>query len=97
MLNNNILSNYIEVNYDSIKTLLKKEWYKMKQSKFDEDIFQSAIQQIIIPAPNRIKFIFSDNTRKTVEWKDRSRSESWTEDMRKTAGERSKKWHEQSP
>lgn len=43
MLNNNILSNYIEVNYDSIKTLLKKEWYKMKQSKFDEDIFHSTL------------------------------------------------------
>ena len=66
-------------------------------SEFNEGIFQSAIQQIVIPAPNRIKFIFSDNTRKTVEWKDRSRSESWTEDMRKIAGERSKKWHEQSP
>ena len=66
-------------------------------SEFDEDIFQSKIQQIVIPAPNRIKFIFTDGTRKTVEWKDRSRSESWTEDMKKIAGERSKKWHEQSP
>lgn len=60
-------------------------------SDFDEELFQSEIEQIVIPAPNRIKFIFHNGTRKTVEWQDRSRSESWTEDMRKTAGERSKK------
>lgn len=66
-------------------------------SEFDENIFKSEIQQIIVPAPNRIKFIFQGGTKKTVEWQDRSRSESWTEDMRKIAGERSKKWHEQSP
>ena len=60
-------------------------------SEFDEDIFQSEIEQIVIPAPNRIKFIFHNGTAKTVEWQDRSRSESWTEEMRKTAGERSKK------
>lgn len=69
----------------------------LELSEFNEGVFQSKIQQIVIPAPNRIKFIFTDGTRKTVEWKDRSRSESWTEDMRKNAGERSKKWHEQSP
>ncbi len=69
----------------------------LELSEFNEGIFQSEIQQIIIPAPNHIKFIFTDGTRKTAEWKDRSRSESWTEDMRKIAGERSKKWHEQSP
>lgn len=60
-------------------------------SDFDEDIFQSEIQQIIVPAPNQLEFIFHNGTRKIVEWQDRSRSESWTEDMRKTAGERSKK------
>ena len=59
-------------------------------SDFDENIFQSEIEQIVIPAPNQLKVIFHNGTRKTVEWQDRSRSESWTEEMRKTAGERSK-------
>jgi hypothetical protein len=66
-------------------------------SEFDEELFKSKIQQIVIPAPNRIKFIFHNGTTETVKWQDRSRSESWTEDMKKIAGERSKKWHEQSP
>lgn len=45
-------------------------------SDFDDNIFQSEIQQIIVPAPNRLEFIFHNGTAKTVEWKDRSRSES---------------------
>ena len=66
-------------------------------SDFDENIFQSEIEQIVIPAPNQLKFIFHNGTRKTVEWQDRSRSESWTEEMRKTAGERSKKCRQSQP
>ena len=34
MFYNDILSNYIEANYDTIKTLLKKEWFKMKHKNF---------------------------------------------------------------
>ena len=64
-------------------------------SDFDEDIFQSEIQQIIVPAPNQLEFIFLGGTTKTVEWKDRSRSESWTDEKRKQAGRISKerRWH----
>ena len=64
-------------------------------SDFDEDIFQSEIQQIIVPAPNQLEFIFHNGTTKTVEWQNRSRSESWTDEMRKQAGRISKerRWH----
>ena len=43
MFYENILSNYIEANYDNIKTLLKKEWFKMKHKNFDEDIFHNTL------------------------------------------------------
>ncbi len=64
-------------------------------SDFDEDIFQSEIQQITVPAPNQLEFIFHNSTMKTVEWQDCSRSESWTDEMRKQAGRISKerRWH----
>lgn len=64
-------------------------------SDFDENIFQSEIQQIIVPAPNQLEFIFNNGTTKTVEWQDRSRSESWTAEKRKQAGRISKerRWH----
>ena len=37
-------------------------------SEFDENIFQSEIEQIIVPAPNQLKFIFHNGTMKIVEW-----------------------------
>ena len=65
-------------------------------SEFDADIFQENIEKILVPAPNELVFIFHDDHQISANWKDRSRSESWTPEMRKTTGERSKKWHEKS-
>ena len=65
-------------------------------SVFDETLLKSAISQIIIPKPNHIRFQFSDGSERTIIWQDRSRSESWTAEMRAATGqqtrERSKKW-----
>ena len=65
-------------------------------SEFDEDIFEQKIERILIPAPNELTFVFRDGHEILEQWKDRSRSESWTDEMRKATGERSKKWHEKS-
>ena len=63
---------------------------------FDVEKFTAKIEKIIVPAPNELVFIFHDGHELSANWKDRSRSESWTEEMRKATGERSRKWHEQS-
>lgn len=55
---------------------------------FDESIFKNRISAIYIPAPNKVNFSFTDGSRVDVEWKDRSRSESWTEEMRQVAREK---------
>ena len=65
-------------------------------SEFDADIFQENIEKILVPKPNELVFVFTDGHEISANWKDRSRSESWTYEMRKATGERSKKWHEQS-
>ncbi len=65
-------------------------------SEFDTDIFENQIEKILVPAPNELTFIFTDGHQISAKWKDRSRSESWTNEMRKATGERSKKWHEKS-
>ena len=65
-------------------------------SEFDDDIFEQKIERILIPAPNELTFVFRDGHEILEQWKDRSRSESWTDEMRKATGERSKKWHEKS-
>ena len=57
-------------------------------SEFDANIFEKQIEKILVPAPNELTFIFTDGREISANWKDRSRSESWTDDMRKKAGER---------
>ncbi len=64
--------------------------------EFDADIFENQINKILVPAPNELTFVFHDGHEKSANWKDRSRSESWSLEMRKATGERSRKWHEES-
>lgn len=54
--------------------------------EFDANIFEKQIKRLIVPAPNEVIFIFRDGHEISVQWKDRSRSESWTEEMRIQAG-----------
>lgn len=49
---------------------------------FDADIFENQIEKIIVPAPNELTFIFTDGHQVSANWKDRSRSESWTDEMK---------------
>ena len=54
---------------------------------FDEVVFQKRISEIRIPGANRLVFVFSDGRIVKREWKDRSRSESWTPEMKQRARE----------
>ena len=67
----------------------------LNTASFDEEVFHSRVEQIIIPTPNNIRFLFSDGLERTFTWQDRSRLESWTPEMRARTGqqtrERSKK------
>ncbi len=49
---------------------------------FDEAIFKQNITEMVIPAPNKVTFVFTDGHTLDTEWQDRSRSDSWTEEMR---------------
>lgn len=65
----------------------------LNTNTFDEELFHSMIEQIIIPKPNQILFRFIDGSEHTVTWQDRSRSESWSPEMRAKAAEQTgKRW-----
>lgn len=59
--------------------------------EFDANIFENQIKQILVPEPNKLTFIFHDGRNITSHWQDRSRSESWTDEMRAKVGERNRK------
>lgn len=50
-----------------------------------------SIQRIIVPAPNHLVYLFKDGTETEYIWQDRSRRDSWNEDMRRQAAEYTRK------
>ena len=60
---------------------------------FDETVVKSKIQQIIVPEPNELLFIFHDGQQLQKHWENVSRSESWTDEMKQQVRERSLKWN----
>lgn len=54
-------------------------------SYFDEDTFRQQIDHIEACSDNLLRFVFVSGTVKEYRWADRSRRESWTEEMREAA------------
>lgn len=52
---------------------------------FDEETFHHSIKEIRIPAFNHVVFVFHDGHEVERVWEDRSRSESWMDEMRAQA------------
>ncbi len=53
--------------------------------RFDGEIFKERIDRIEVPGANRLTFVFKDGHTEERIWKDRSRSESWTPEMKEAA------------
>ncbi|MGJ4850653.1 zinc ribbon domain-containing protein, partial [Bacillota bacterium Meth-B3] len=49
------------------------------------------IQQILVPGPNQLRYIFKDGAVDDRTWQDHSRCDSWNEDMRRQAAECTRK------
>ena len=66
----------------------------LKISEFNEALFRKQLRQILVPEPNVLTFLFHAGHEETVRWKDRSRSESWTPEMREKAAQinRERRW-----
>lgn len=60
----------------------------LETAKLDAELFEKMIDKIIVPKANILRFIFKDGHEVEKTWKDRSRSESWTPEMKETARQR---------
>ena len=59
--------------------------------EFDERIFTERISGIRVTAPNELLFLLDDGHTETRVWKDRSRRDSWTDEMKEAARQRAAK------
>ncbi len=59
--------------------------------EFDEGTFKQKIKEIQVPERNLLVFVFHDGNTVKKKWRYRSRSESWSEEAKKKARERSLK------
>lgn len=55
---------------------------------FDAEAFDARVNRIEVVASNSVRFVMRDGHEVDMQWQDRSRSESWTEDMRTAARDR---------
>ena len=60
-------------------------------AEFDERVFTERISGIRVTAPNELLFLLADGHTETRVWKDRSRRESWTDEMKEAARQRAAK------
>ena len=57
-------------------------------AEFDERVFTERISSIRATAPNELLFLLADGHTETRVWKDRSRRDSWTDEMKEAARQR---------
>ncbi len=60
----------------------------LEQAVFDEQDFRDRVDHILLCNGNILIYHFKDGTEIQVQWKDRSRSQSWTDEMKAAARQR---------
>lgn len=69
-------------------TLIKACTEVLDLPAFDEAVFCKSVSIITVCTGNRLVFHFVDGSEKEYIWQDRSRSESWTDEMKEVAKQR---------
>jgi len=65
----------------------------LNRNEFDEAFFKSKVLQVVVMPENKLIFQMKDGTSKDYQWKETSRSESWTPEMKELASKRAFKQH----
>ena len=67
------------------ETLIGAASNVMEMDEFAEAVFRERVESILVCNGNKLVFRFRDGTETTQHWQDRSRSQSWTEEMKEAA------------
>ena len=70
------------------ETLIQATVKAMGMDEFTEPVFRECVESVLVCNGNKLVFRFRDGTETTQHWQDRSRSQSWTEEMKEAARQR---------
>lgn len=68
--------------------LIAKTAKVLGTADFDRDMLMAQIKEIQVPGHNRLIYVFHDGHTEEVTWQHKSRKESWTEEMKQKAREK---------
>lgn len=63
----------------------------LSTTEFDPVLFREVVQEIRVPAFNRLVFVMTDGSKVEREWQSKSRRDSWTDEMRAQAAEHARR------
>ena len=75
-----------QIPYDILRSLSAEV---LGINEFDVDLFKNHIEKIIVPSANHLTFVFKDGHTEEEVWQHRSRSASWTDEMKEQARQKS--------
>ena len=67
---------------------MQKSAEALGELSFDTATFAERISEIQVVAPDQLRFVFRDDHSMDLAWRNPSRRESWTEEMRRQARKR---------
>jgi len=85
---NNLGKSYCSSKAVPEDALIKAAMEVLNIATFDEVAMRKKVEKIVVHHDNELEFILKNGEIKMAKWSDRSRSESWTEEMREKARQR---------
>lgn len=79
------------------ETILRAAADALGQDCFDEHEFNRKVERIEVPGPYRLRFVLYNGDVFECDWAHRSRSGSWTDEMKQAARERDQKRRQELP
>ena len=75
------------------RTLMELTCEVLETGELTEETM-NRLSEIRITGPNQVRFLFLDGRMVEKVWQDRSRAESWTDEMKQRASEQMKRRHQ---
>lgn len=68
--------------------LIEKTAVVLNKAEFDHDTLSAYLTEIVVSAPDQLTYVFKDDHTEVITWQNRSRRDSWTDEMKQAAREK---------